>query len=687
MSNPPLTLPTDEIRYRLWRFADRTDLQTLVQRAREVARGPVARLVANGARRTHQWTPEKNQLLETFFESGIAATFVGKATEISQPSSNLARGLIAYELAWVDGGAATSLLAHFLALSPIATKGTTEQKQRYVPLGGQGFGNEKGRRRGAFCLTEPLPHAGADASVLGGKVHVAQWESGREPILRVRKDGRFITNMAFANFVVAAVESGDERIRGSCLVILEENDPGLFDHGTPTRKMAHQLSSTADPRFDLQVPASRILGGYTVEDGVILPSFNHGELIEPVIKRSRVIVGILTSAKLLSAVEPLIRYHRGRFRRSEHAAPGTPKYELGLQQHQDVLHRVVDIWACGEAGASLAFAAARAFDRLDSVERQAHAILGERGISGRGKRRIPKELLQDAIHALQAKPASSAPCAESRNDVLVRFVLLQTEANVLAPAVKLWNTGVGTTMLREVVSLIGGYGITEDCPGFLGYKWVDAQLEATYEGPEAVQRRSLAAAMEQDIFPAQWKNWIDELFASDSGRNGSARILTAGMELWFWTYNFLRRGEGSGAEKRFPSQRQEISFPLADSLCWLLAARQLVLDVYELAGRRSKEDRNSREKDYVQLFGDLACVQSARAAGEVTRICGELVLGDEPECGKQSDEDPVVIRDKSGFLELRATLEHCLAGTQMAKRRAAEVVSRVTIPPDLDYPR
>jgi len=112
-----------------------------------------------------------------------------------------------------------------------------------------------------------------------------------------------------------------------------------------------------------------------------------------------------------------------------------------------------------------------------------------------------------------------------------------------------------------------------------------------------------------------------------------------------------------------------------------------VLDVYELAGRRSKEDRNSREKDYVQLFGDLACVQSARAAGEVTRICGELVFGDEPECGKQSDEDPVVIRDKSGFLELRATLEHCLAGTQMAKRRAAEAVSRVTIPPDLDYPR
>ena len=50
-------------------------------------------------------------------------------------------------------------------------------------------------------------------------------------------------------------------------------------------------------------------------------------------------------------------------------------------------------------------------------------------------------------------------------------------------------------MMREAVSLMGGYGITEDCPGFLGHKWMDAQLEATYEGPEAVQRRQLSVTM------------------------------------------------------------------------------------------------------------------------------------------------------------------------------------------------
>ena len=40
------TLPSDAVRQIQWRFADRYDLQMLVQSVRSVARGPVARLVA-----------------------------------------------------------------------------------------------------------------------------------------------------------------------------------------------------------------------------------------------------------------------------------------------------------------------------------------------------------------------------------------------------------------------------------------------------------------------------------------------------------------------------------------------------------------------------------------------------------------------------------------------------------------
>src|ERR1019366_7844071 len=42
------TLPGDAVRQIQWRFADRFDLQMLVQSARTVARGTVARLVAAG---------------------------------------------------------------------------------------------------------------------------------------------------------------------------------------------------------------------------------------------------------------------------------------------------------------------------------------------------------------------------------------------------------------------------------------------------------------------------------------------------------------------------------------------------------------------------------------------------------------------------------------------------------------
>ena len=47
---------------------------------------------------------------------------------------NLALALMAFELAWVDGGAATSSLASNLGLSPIHEKGTPEQRSKYMKM-------------------------------------------------------------------------------------------------------------------------------------------------------------------------------------------------------------------------------------------------------------------------------------------------------------------------------------------------------------------------------------------------------------------------------------------------------------------------------------------------------------------------------------------------------------------------
>jgi len=723
------TLPSDAARQIQWGFADRYDLQLLVQSARAVARGPVARLVASGGRNSHEWTEAKAQLLEAFDSSGITAVFMDPehGGYLTGPK-NLALALVAFELAWVDGGAATASLAGCLALSPIHERGTPEQKQHYMSLAAPPQpGETRQPWRGAFCLTEPIPYVGVDTGMLSGKLRIAEWKPGEEPVLQVEKRGRFITNIGFANFVTAAVDSGDERIKGSCIVILEETDPGVFDRGTPTKKMVHQLSSTGDPIFSLRVPASRIVGGYEVKNGVLVPRYDHSEVIEAVFRRTRVTVGVMTAAKLLSAVEPVIRYQRSRFRGAETATPGSVRYEFGLQAREDALHRLADVWATGEAGASLAFAAARLFDELDPVEKETEKLLAERGVVGGRARLKALRGAADNATALLRLPADDPRQAQLQRDLILRFVTLDSLADVLCPATKLWNTGWGAQVMREAVSLMGGYGITEDCPGFLGNKWMDAQLEATYEGPEAVQRRQLSITMTSPVFLAQFRQWIREMrrIASDHPGTGACALATA-MTMWLWTLDRLQNSTDANGAKLYNSSRQGVTFPLADALCWLVAARCQILDVLELE-RRGAQDPAVAEglPGLVNFMSDLCHVQTARASGEAARIAAELVFGynrhpawDEAGargCWSVAELDAfeglipgiaacavdVVGNDgshpqKAGpcakcngaepFLSLQNKLATCLTGSRLAKDRAAEAISKLMIPEALDYP-
>jgi alkylation response protein AidB-like acyl-CoA dehydrogenase len=727
-----LTLPGDAVRQIQWRFADRFDLQMLVQSARGVARGTVAHMVAGGERNSHEWTPAKNEMLEAFDRAGITAVFMEpeEGGFIVGPK-NLALSLAAFELAWVDGGAATASLAGFLALSPIHERGTPEQANHYMSLSAPPQPGEVRKPwRGAFVLTEPIPYVGVDTGMLNGKVRVAEWKDGKEPWLQVDKRGRFITNIAFANFVTAAVNSDDSQIKGSCVVILEETDEGTFDHGTPTKKLVHQLSSTGDPIFNLKVPASRIVGGYTVKEGVIIPNYNHSEIIEAVFRRTRVTVGLMTAAKLLSAVEPVIRYQRERFRGAEGTKPGTVRFEQGIQQREDALHRLVEVWATGEAAASLGFATARLFDLLDPIEKQKTAILLKQGIQGgRSELKALRESEQRAIEllALKAQDSNTPRRVELEADPLVDFVLKDAEANVLCPATKLWNTGHGANLMREAVSLMGGYGITEDCPGFLACKWMDAQLEATYEGPEAVQRRQLTVTMTSEVFLAQFRAWTVEMRKIASTRPGTgACTLASAMQMWQWTLNHLQKATDPSGNKLYHGQRQGVTFPLADALCWLLASRCQILDVLELEARGADDPVASEGlPGTVQFLSDLCHTQAAQAAGEVSRICAELVFGynqhpswDEQEhrsCFLASELEEyeetmpgitamavdVLAVDgshpqkagpcagcagSSEFLRLQNKLTTCLSGSRLAKDRAAETVSKVMIPEALDYP-
>ena len=99
--------------------------------------------------------PRRQALLQAFDDSGITAVFMdpGQGGFIEGPK-NLALALTAFELAWVDAGAATGSLAGCLALSPIHERGTARAARLlHVPL------RPRPARRGPQALARRLlPH-------------------------------------------------------------------------------------------------------------------------------------------------------------------------------------------------------------------------------------------------------------------------------------------------------------------------------------------------------------------------------------------------------------------------------------------------------------------------------------------------------------------------------------------------
>jgi hypothetical protein len=199
------------------------------------------------------------------------------------------------------------------------------------------------------------------------------------------------------------------------------------------------------------------------------------------------------------------------------------------------------------------------------------------------------------------------------------------------------------------------------------------------------------------------------------------------MQMWLWTFQHLQVATDADGAALYQSARQGVTFPMADALCWLLASRQQMLDFLEL---ETKGPENPAVAEglpgTLSFFAHLCHMQAARAAGEVSRICSELVFGynrhpawdavDFKGCFTQDDIEDFegwmpgisacaidVIQAngahpvKAGpcaschgletFQRLRDKLDGCLTGSLLAKDRAAEALSRVMIPEVLDYPR
>jgi alkylation response protein AidB-like acyl-CoA dehydrogenase len=569
----------DEVHWRMWRVADRPDLLAVIHSARRVAREVIAPQLAAGARSSCEWTSEKACILASLDANGLTSILSSASQGVALPLA-----LAAFELARVDGGAATLSLSGSLAQMPIRDFGTKQQRERYL-------GNVD-RLHAALCLTEPIPGAGTDAMFLSGRFHVAGWATGSEPVLEIHKRGRFISHMDFADFVVAAVQGCGDRARGSCLVILEPGDTGEFDRGSRVRKLGHQLASTTNPVFALRAPASRIVGGYTVVDGVVVPNLDHRRLLEPAFRRTRSIMSLMTASELLSTVEPLVN------------PPQTTN-------EPEFWERMLDLWATGEAAASLGFSAARLSDELDK----------------------------------QANPPGE----------------LTREAAVLCPAAKLFSTSSAAVMLQHA-AVLERCGPMDGDPGSLRDKLVDAQIEALYLGPEALQRRLVSAAMIDGEFLKEFQVWTEEMNKlAHSQPHTGIRSLAAAMQLWHWTLLQLRQQTDSRGVRLFCDARQGVTFPMADALCWLLAARSLTLDALEL----EKGDRQGTVTAFVlSLFFNLSTIVSGRAAGSVGQTCAALLLG-------YDGRFTVSAAIRGVFNDLRTKLEMSLSGVMAARDRAA----------------
>ena len=100
------------------------------------------------------------------------------------------------------------------------------------------------------------------------------------------------------------------------------------------------------------------------------------------------------------------------------------------------------------------------------------------------------------------------------------------------------------------------------------------------------------------------------------------------MQLWLWTLNHLQKATDADGAKLYQSSRQGVTFPLADALCWLLASRCQILDLLELEKKGPEVPTVAEGLAGPARLPHRPChVQAAHAAGEVGRVCAELVFG------------------------------------------------------------
>jgi len=168
------------------------------------------------------------------------------------------------ELAWGWGAVALAVSVHTMSCYPLATFGTAEQKQRWLPdmLGGDLLG--------AYCLSES--GSGSDAGSLQTKAH----RDGDQYVLNGTK--AWVTHGGVADYYVTFCRTSDDAKRGISTLLVPADTAGLHPQ-PPERKMGLLASPTASILLDnAKVDADRLLGDEGSGLKMALSALDNGRL-------------------------------------------------------------------------------------------------------------------------------------------------------------------------------------------------------------------------------------------------------------------------------------------------------------------------------------------------------------------------------------------------------------------------
>jgi alkylation response protein AidB-like acyl-CoA dehydrogenase len=196
--------------------------------------------------------------------------------------------LVIEEIAAADAGTSTGVaVQNSLGAAPIMLAGTTEQKERYLPL------LATGENYAAYALTEP--DVGSDTAALRTNA-VADGDGWR-----VNGAKQWISNGSFADVFVLYARTGGPGAKGISCFLAERGDG--FTVGRELPKMGLHTSSTVELAFN----------GYRLEPGSMMGEEGQGlKVALATLDSGRIIIAAQACGIARHALEVAVAYARER---------------------------------------------------------------------------------------------------------------------------------------------------------------------------------------------------------------------------------------------------------------------------------------------------------------------------------------------------------------------------------------